>query len=385
MKILLTSEKYPPDIGGLAVSVERLARLLHSKGHTVQAIAPSTQLEAGQRAFSEQAGVQVHRFGAQPRVEDGLAEWFDLIVERCRQDRIDILHAYFLPKAGFVTAYAGQYLGLPSVVSARGNDLDRAVFDPGKAAHILYALQQASAITANSRRLVRQAQALAPGRPVVRSPNGVDAAHFQPQPRDTALANQLGLDETPLLAFVGEARAKKGLATLLLAFRQIAAARPAALLLLGGVRPGEDESLLQVFQKQNPELKLVVQPYVPSKDLPAYYSLVDLLLMPSRRDGLPNALLEAMACERAVLASDAGGISDAIRDGENGCLVPPGDAPALVAAALELLDDPSQRRRLGSAARLTVLADFSLEQELQANLTLYARLLKEIHHVSFSA
>jgi glycosyltransferase involved in cell wall biosynthesis len=107
--------------------------------------------------------------------------------------------------------------------------------------------------------------------------------------------------------------------------------------------------------------------------------------MPSLRDGLPNALLEAMACERAVLATEAGGISDAIQDGENGRMVPVSDLQALVAAALELLADSEERQRLGRAARQTVLAEFSLEQELQANLTLYDRLLNTEHHASFPA
>jgi glycosyltransferase involved in cell wall biosynthesis len=376
MKILLTTEKYPPDIGGLAISVERLARLLVSSGHNVRVVAPSTKLEPGQNLASEHGGVPVHRFGLQQRGEDSLADWFDLVVELVRQDRIDVLHGYFLNKAGFIAAYAGNFLGLPSVVSARGNDLDRAIFDPSKAAHILYALQHASAVTANSRRLARQAQALAPGRPVVHIPNGVDASHFHPLDPDASLLEQLGLANTAVLAFVGEARAKKGLATLLLAFREIAAVHPTALLLLGGVRPGEDATLLEVFKKQNPALKLVVHPYIPSDVMPAYYSLADLVLMPSRRDGLPNALLEAMACECAVLGTEVGGIPDAIQDGINGRLVPPSDLQALIAATLELLADPAERQRLGQAARQTILADFSLEQELQANLALYDRLLK---------
>jgi len=385
MKILLNTEKYPPDIGGLAVSVERLARQLYFSGHEVQLVAPTPELEPGQRLTSERDGVKIQRFGLQRRVEDSLADWFDLVVELAHRNMIDVIHGYFLVKAGFVAAYAGNYLGLSSVVSARGNDLDRAIFDPGKAAHVLHALHHASAVTANSRRLEQQAQALAPGQLVVHIPNGVDGTHFRPLERDAALAERLDLGNTAVMAFVGEARAKKGLATLLLAFRQIAALRPAALLLLGGVRPGEDATLLEVFQKQNPALKIVVQPYVPSEDLPAYYNLADLVLMPSRRDGLPNALLEAMACERTVLASLAGGIPDAIRDGKNGRLVPIDDLQALVDAALELLTDPEERQRLGKAARHTVLNEFSLEQELHANLALYDRLLKEGHHASFPA
>ena len=375
MKIALVTEKYPPDIGGLAISVRRLARLLLANGNEVQVITLTANLEPGQIQSGQHEGIPVQRLGIRRRAEDTLADWFDLLVGGHERDGFDLLHAYFVTKAGFVAVYAGHYLGVPSVVSARGNDLDRAVFNPGKAAHILYALQRANVVTANSRRLVRKAQALAPGREVVCIPNGVDAAFFRPSPPDPALAERLGLAGMPVIGFVGEARAKKGIADLLLAFRQIASERILGLLLVGGARSGEDETLLKVFQKQNPDLRIVVQPYLPAEALPAYYNLMDVLAMPSRRDGLPNALLEAMACERAVLASDAGGLPDAILDGENGRLVAPGDLQALVRVAGELLDDASLRQRLGRSARATVLADFSLEAELRANLAVYRQAL----------
>jgi glycosyltransferase involved in cell wall biosynthesis len=375
MKIALVTEKYPPDIGGLGVSVRRLARLLLANGNEVQVITLAANLEPGRIKSGQHEGIPVQRLGIRRRAEDTLADWFDLLVGGHKRDGFDLLHAYFVTKAGFVAVYAGHYLGVPSVVSARGNDLDRAVFNPGKATHILYALQRASVVTANSRRLVRKAQALAPGREVVCIPNGVDAAFFRPLPPDPALAERLGLAGMPVIGFVGEARAKKGIADLLLAFRQIASERTLGLLLVGGARSGEDETLLKVFRKQNPGLRIVVQPYLPAEALPAYYNLMDVLAMPSRRDGLPNALLEAMACERAVLASDAGGLPDAILDGENGRLVAPGDLQALVRVAGELLDDASLRQRLGRSARATVLADFSLEAELRANLAVYRQAL----------
>src|SRR5512144_2993072 len=107
--------------------------------------------------------------------------------------------------AGFVAALAGRFLGVPSVVGARGNDLDRDVFDPGRAAHILYALQHADAVTANSRELVARVQALANGRTARLVPNGVDAALFAPGACDEALARTLGVEGMPRIGFVGEA------------------------------------------------------------------------------------------------------------------------------------------------------------------------------------
>lgn len=375
MKIALISEKFPPQAGGLAVSAARLAHLLAAHGESVRVFSLSGDLAPGERQVQQVQGIEVHRLGVHRRTDDTLADWFDALAEQHAAAPFDVLHAYYVTQAGFLAVYAGGHLGVPSVVSARGNDLERAVFEPGKAAHTLYALQHASAITTNARHLARKAQALVPGRQVVVIPNGVDAQLFQPVPRDDALAVELGLGPQPVVAFVGEARAKKGLAALLLAFRQAAQACPAQLWLLGGVRSGEDKELLKVFCKQNPELPVHVTPYLPQERLPACYSLVDLLVMPSRRDGLPNALLEGMACERAILATPVGGIPDAIRDGQNGRLAPPGDAPALAAAMVEMLADEELRARLGRAARQTVLRDFTPQQELRGNLEVYRALV----------
>jgi len=122
-------------------------------------------------------------------------------------------------------------------------------------------------------------------------PNGVDADHFQrrraTKPWRRRWASRAGGDRLRR-----EARSKKGFASLLIAYRAVAQRRPAGLLLVGGVRR-DDKELLKVFQKQQPDLPVVVVPYMPSEALPAYYNLIDVLALPSFRDGLPNALLEA--------------------------------------------------------------------------------------------
>ncbi len=374
MRIALLVEKYPPDPGGLGLSAQRLARSLTGAGHHVHVLAPTDQLAPSQTTLTDQAGVAVQRFGPQHRLDDTLADWFAALVAAHQAQPFDVVHGYFIHQAGFVAAYAGRYLGLPSIASARGNDLDKAIFEPGKAAHAFYALTHAGAVTGNSRDLARKAAALAPGRTVDLIPNGVDTTRFAPAPRDAALAAAFGLDERPVIGFVGEARAKKGLVTLLLAFRDLAAAQPAQLLLLGGVR-SDDKDNVKVFRKQHPDLTVRVIPYELEKDMAACYNLLDVLALPSLRDGLPNALLEGMACGCAVVGAIAGGLPDALRDGENGRLVPPGDPVALTAALAALLADPAERARLGAQARATVQQDFTPERELALNLALYQRLL----------
>ncbi len=377
MHIGFLSEKYPPEIGGLAISSARLCRGLAQCGHAVEVFTPTTALAPGARQTTTIDDVVCHTIGVHKRSEETLSAWFAAVLARHQARPFALLHAYFMPQAGFLATYLGRYLGIPVVVSARGNDLDRAIFDPGRAGHILYALQQADVVTANTRDLVRKAQALAPGRTVHLIPNGVDTGRFAPQPRDERLVAALGLEGRPVLGFVGEARAKKGLATLLTAYRELYRHTGAALLLVGGVRAGEDQALVTVFQKQNPAAPLVVVPYVAHEALPSYYNLLDLLLLPSLADGLPNALLEGMACGCAVVGAAAGGIPDVVHHAENGLLVPPQDAPALVAACSELLADADLRAQLGAAARRSVQEEFSVALEVQRNLELYGQLCND--------
>ena len=79
------------------------------------------------------------------------------------------------------------------------------------------------------------------------------------------------------------------------------------------------------------------------------------------RDGLPNVVLEAMACARPVVASDVAAIATAVVPGESGLLVPAGDPAALAAAIESLLREPELRRRLGEGARSRVEREFDLE------------------------
>lgn len=381
MKIALLSEKYTPDFGGLAISTERLARLLAAAGHAVRVFAPTLNLPPSERRILPSSGVDVTRFGARKRVDDTLADWFELVVEEHRRDPFDILHAYFLPQAGFVAAYAGKYLGTPSVVSIRGNDIERAAFDPAKFSHVMYALQHASAVTTNASTLARKAKAFVE-REIFLIPNGIDTELFKPMARNETLAEMLGLggktkeERSAVIGFAGELREKKGLRALLSGYAQAAKSRPASLLIVGEVRDGEDKKFFDEFKSANSQLPITVTGPVPHEDMPAYYALMDVLVHPSLRDGMPNAALEAMACGLPVIATPVGGILDALEDGENGVLVNVNDAAALAGKIVELLDDPQKRAGLGQRARETVVEKFGLEAELRANLRVYESLGK---------
>lgn len=409
MKIALLTEKYTPDIGGLAISSERLARLLTSAGCKVRVFSPTGGLPPSEQRTLPSSGAIVTRFGAHKRADDTLVNWFDLIVEEHAREPFDVLHAYFLTQAGFIATLAGRYLNIPSVVSIRGNDVDRAAFDPTRFSHTMFALQHANVVTANASESIRKAKAFI-DREIILIPNGVDTNHFKPIERNDALAESLGLqpnvilpkkhrddvskaknlrpvaqtssvspkghpqdDIPPVIGFVGEMREKKGLTTLLSAYAQMHKRRLTALLIVGEIRHGEDSQTFEEIRVSIPESNIIVTGYISPNDLPAYYSLIDIFVHPSLHDGMPNAILEAMACEKCVIATPVGGTKELIENGKNGMLVNVNDANALAEKILELLDDREKRESLGKNAREFVISEFKPEKELKANLEIYRK------------
>lgn len=374
MRICLISDKYPPDRGGLAISAQRLARGLLRAGHQVHVCITSSANPPGSLRTNADDDIMITQVGAHESSEDTLADWLSAVHHLHEREPFDLLHGYYAVQAGFIAAYAGRLLGVPSVVSVRGNDLDRMIFKPEKASHILWALANASAVTAVTSDLAQAARALAPGQTVQVIFNSVDADLFAPAQPDPALLAEWSPDGLPLIGFVGEARLKKGLGVLLPACAQAAAQQPARLLLIGGVRK-DAKDLLRVFRHQFPAFPVTEIPYADLSALPALYNTLDLLVLPSLRDGMPNALLEGMACGRAVVASRVGGMTDVVTHGENGWLVPPGDGSALADALVHSLSQPAVRAAWGAHARAHMLAQFQPEREIAANLALYARLL----------
>lgn len=114
------------------------------------------------------------------------------------------------------------------------------------------------------------------------------------------------------------------------------------------------------------------------EDMPAVLSSTTVVALPSYREGLPKALLEAAACERPLVAADVPGCREIVRNGVNGLLVPPRDAQGLARAIKRLLQDEGLRRSLGRRGREIVLKEFSSEQVARETVSLYRDLLAQV-------
>lgn len=134
-----------------------------------------------------------------------------------------------------------------------------------------------------------------------------------------------------------------------------------------------DEPLRRLAADAAPH-RVVVLPFV--RAVRPYYDWFDVAALPTRHEGLSQALLEAMALGKAVVTTATGGNTDLVTDGENGLLVPPRDERALGAALARLLGDPALRARLGTAARRHVRERFTIERTRAATAAVYAAALR---------
>jgi glycosyltransferase involved in cell wall biosynthesis len=181
------------------------------------------------------------------------------------------------------------------------------------------------------------------------------------------LRQSLGIaaDEV-VLGFAGELREKKGQKFLLNALMTVCAQRSACLLIIGEVRESQ-EAVLHLFGAEYPEVRsrIIITGHLPQpEEVAKHLRLCDIYLQPSLWDGMPNALLEAMACECCCIASDAGGIPEIIEHSEHGFILPCSQLHRLGEAVLECLElDAQVRRKIGKAGRIRVKSEFSPDAE----------------------
>lgn len=188
--------------------------------------------------------------------------------------------------------------------------------------------------------------------------NGIDAAGVREAAARAALSRAaLGLRPGGVvLGTVARFDPIKRLEVLLRAFPLLLARVPEAQLVIVGDGPARD-GLAALAARLDPGGRIVFAGALP--DAARVLPLVDLYVTASRREGLPLAVLEAMACAVPVLATRAPGHVDAVEDGVTGRLVPVDDVPALAAAAADLLGDPSLRLAMGRAGRERVEQRFA--------------------------
>jgi lipopolysaccharide/colanic/teichoic acid biosynthesis glycosyltransferase len=210
--------------------------------------------------------------------------------------------------------------------------------------------------------------------------NGLNFARFSPSPARTAAAaalrEELGIPaDAPVVGFIGRLTRDKGIPELVEAYRLLRARVPEVrLLILGRYESGDPvPEAVQETIAADPGILHVGYVSDPSR----YYHVMQVLALPTYREGFPTVGLEAAAAGKPVVTTYATGAVDAVVEGVTGLLVPVGDAPALARALAQVLEDRALARRLGQAGRARVERGFAQARVWSELVALYRRVLAE--------
>jgi glycosyltransferase involved in cell wall biosynthesis len=180
-------------------------------------------------------------------------------------------------------------------------------------------------------------------------------------------------DEAHLAVWIGRLDPQKGLPELLSAAERVTAQRPNWYLALAGDGPQRGWLLKQLAK--HPQLQEKVRCLGRRDDVPGLLKSADILVHTSLWEGMPNAVLEAMAAGRAVIGTAVEGTEDLVVAGQTGWLVPPREPDALSQALIQAADSPEACRRFGEAGRIRVEKHFSLATTVAAYERLWAGVL----------
>jgi len=368
-RILFLAERHPPDLGGVATSAGRISRAIAAAGIEVEVLTWTRALQPG-IVDHEEGHPSVYRMGRFREWDSTMLHTLNLFEWLNSKRPYDAIWGHYLAPAGFLAAWFGKLKSIPSTVSIRGNDLDREMYPPGDFARLKWTLENATCISSVTADLAAKVTALIGRTDVFCLPNAVDSTIFAPIPDDSfkaPLRARLGIrDDEAVLGFAGELREKKGQQFLLDALAKVREKRPACLLIIGEIRPSELPRLAQwtgAASLQEQRILVTGQLATPA-DVNQHLQLCDVYLQPSLWDGMPNALLEAMAAGCACIASDAGGIPEIITDGADGIIVPRWELHRLSDAVLAwLAADPADQAHIRQAARARAVTGFGFDQE----------------------
>jgi len=286
------------------------------------------------------------------------------------------------PKAGLLGSIAAVLCGVPTrVYFLRGLKLETST---GFKRMVLLAAERLAsacshAVLCNSDSLRNEALALgvAPEGKLRLlgggSSNGVDIDRFSPGEND--LRERLGLPaNAPVVGFVGRLTRDKGVPELVEAFDGILIAKPDAHLLLVGWFDSADDALsrrLRARIERHPRIHITG--FV--ADTAPYYRAMDVMVLPTWREGFPNVILEAAASGIPVVTTLCTGSRDAVVPEVTGLLIPPGYPVAIRESVMQLLNNPERRWRMGQAARAWVLNHYVNESVLGRTVRYYQTLL----------
>jgi len=287
-----------------------------------------------------------------------------------------LIHAHFSYPDGYGMMKLAKRWNIPLVISALGT-IERKVAYEGSytSKQIIEAMSFADRILSVSEDLKLHIVNLGIDKNKVHVvPNGVDIGKFKPAGKAHARSILNLPRDKNIVLFVGALRKIKGVDYLIEAAHSFVD-KDTYLFMVG-----RDDGLKKNLEKRAHELKIAnyikFTGPVNHEDIPLWISASDILVLPSLSEGRPNVILEALACEVPVVATDVGGIPELMVDGETGYLVPPKSPDELSRKINKLRDDKNRREKMGKFGRKCIIQrGLTWEAHAKTTVDIYQELL----------
>ena len=377
MRILLINSEYPPIGGGAGNASQYVAEHMAAAGHDVTVLTtkfknlPWQEIRNGVRIVRATARrKRMDRSMAHEQVAFILGGGFRSMGIVLRE-KPDVVLAFFGMPSGAIAFPLRVLFRIPYIISLRGGDVpgfrpyDFALYHKLVSPVLRVIWRKAGAVIANSGGLRALGQQFERRVPIEIIPNGVDSERFAPGERDW---------KTPHMLFVGRVVYQKGLDILLHSLANFThLSWDLTVVGDGPLRP----SLEALAHNLGIGDRVRFAGWLKDEALVAEYRRANLFPYPSRHEGMPNAVLEAMAAGLPVIATRIAGNEELVLDGKTGILVEKENQLAFEKALARLLDAPAKRQALGEAARRRVQADYPWERVASRYLQIMERIRRD--------
>jgi glycosyltransferase involved in cell wall biosynthesis len=390
LRIAMLLNRYLPIIGGAEMFANRLSQRLVRRGHTVEVITRQLQAELPETDLVQGIPVRRLRPVGLSHLANALmvGRMFWHLLRHGRQ--YDVWHVHGVGPVGMAALLASRITGVPVVFKLLGEGnlrrQDSAGVQPSAYTRILRSillpdfvwraiLQQCAGIAAISKQIMDDAKSLGFGDRVKFIPNGIDTDVFKPI-EDAAraeLINALGLPAGKMfLLFSGRLVPGKRADVLLAAMPDILKQFPNCHAVLCGSGAFQADSVEADLRAQVKASGIAAHVTFAGAvtNIHEYLQIADVFVFPSEQEGLPVALLEAMATGLPIVASEIDGVTDLV-DEDTGWLVSVGEAELLAAALVEVLNHPELARQKANRARERVAGQFSINTAVKKYESLY--------------
>lgn len=337
------------------------------------AVGPTLNPPIDIKAFSVKSGIPLFYIKSLRR--DSHPFWdclaFFEILKVINEIKPDVLHTH-TSKAGFIGRIAGRIAGVKVAIHMAHGHVFYGYFNNITSRIYVYLEKIAAKFTDKILTLTEiekgeyLQEKIAPGDKIVTIPCGIDVDRFSAS--HNAVRNEFGISsDMPVIGWVGRAETVKGCEYFLRACQLIKKELPGVRFLVVGEGSlnGEMEKLAYSLDLSD-EVKFTGY----RTDMPEIMNSIDLLLHTPLNEGLGRVLLEAMTCEKPIVATNVGGIPEIVEHGIQGFLVPAGDYASMASESLKILKDSELAKSLGSAGRKKAL-NFSTEKMVQKIHNLY--------------